>query len=580
MKTKVIYLILLIALIFPTFSFFLGNKMFTFNDETQIANFHQYFKALDLGQFPPRWAPDMQFEYGSPFPSFNYQLPYYLGYLGHLAGIDITITFKLLLALTLVVGAFGFYALGISLTGSNLFALGAAVLYTYTPYQSIDHYVRGAIGESFALALFPWLFYGLVKLFKKDIPANRIWVGVTVALILLSHQPAALFSIPLFFIIFGLTGIFSKKLSLLISLIKSLLLGLALSAYYWIPVIFEKRFIQTQSAFNYKDQFPFVWQLIFSRWTYTGANPFSPDTFSFQIGIPNLIVLLLASILVVASFSKNIKDKVETWQFRLVTLSTFLVIFLMNIRSINIWNYLPLIKEIQFPWRLLMFTTFFTPVLFLYVVRKISPAKANLLTAITIFLSLIFNLSYFKPGLVVDYNDSYYFHRFLPRAALKPGETISGSYLQHTEDYVPLPKGAIRPRSLPTSKLSSTFFDTKINTTSSNPLLFRAEVENRVAETLSFHSFNYPGWEVTVDGFKSKIKNNDIGAITFDLTPGKHNLVITFVDTPVRLFSNIISLGTIVFTTAYLIYQLVTRLCCHRSRKPKVLLKWPLMLPK
>ena len=180
----------------------------------------------------------------------------------------------------------------------------------------------------------------------------------------------------------------------------------------------------------------------------------------------------------------------------------------MNIRSINIWNYLPLIKEIQFPWRLLMFTTFFTPVLFLYVVRKISPAKANLLTAITIFLSLIFNLSYFKPGLVVDYNDSYYFHRFLPRAALKPGETIS-EVIFNTPRIMSLAKGAIRPR--PRLQALLDVFDTKINTTSSNPLLFRAEVENRVAETLSFHSFNYPGWEVTVDGFKSKIKITILG---------------------------------------------------------------------
>jgi len=155
MKTKLVSLIILIALIFPTFKFFLGDKMFTFNDETQIANLHHYFKTIDLGQFPPRWAPDMHFEYGSPFLSFNYQLPYYLGYLGHLGRLPDIVIFKFLLAFSVILGAVGMYSAGLTITSSILFSLFAAVLYSYTPYQAIDHFVRGSLGEVFALALFP-----------------------------------------------------------------------------------------------------------------------------------------------------------------------------------------------------------------------------------------------------------------------------------------------------------------------------------------------------------------------------------------------------------------------------------------
>src|SRR3990167_5156459 len=116
MKTKLLALSVSLLLVLPTFAFFLTDKMFTFHDETQIANLQQYFKALDFGQFPPRWAPDMHFEYGSPFLSFNYQLPYYLGYLGHLGRLPDIVIFKFLLALSVILGAVGMYSAGLAIT--------------------------------------------------------------------------------------------------------------------------------------------------------------------------------------------------------------------------------------------------------------------------------------------------------------------------------------------------------------------------------------------------------------------------------------------------------------------------------
>src|SRR3989344_607883 len=366
MKTKLFFLAVLFILIFPTFSFFLGNKMFTFNDETQIANLHHYFKSIDLGQFPPRWATDMHFEYGSPFLSFNYQLPYYLGYLGHLAHLPNVVIFKLLLAFTVILGAVGMYAAGITITNSVFFSLFAAVLYSYTPYQSIDHFVRGSLGEVFALALFPWIFLSGYTLIKKPDTFKVIVLGIFLCFLFLSHQPAALVAIPFFTIIFLFSAICSKKISAILSLLMSLIAGLALSAYYWIPVILEKKYIVTGGPFNYLDQFPFIQQLIYSSWSYQGANPFSLDTFSFQVGLVNLAILALATIYFVYGFiKKQKKSSSDIWLFRTTLVMTLVAIFLMNIRSDFVWRSFSLLQQIQFPWRLLMFTTWFTPLLFL-----------------------------------------------------------------------------------------------------------------------------------------------------------------------------------------------------------------------
>ena len=559
MKTKLFYLAILLILIFPTFSFFLGDKMFTFNDETQIANLHHYFKTIDLGQFPPRWATDMHFEYGSSFLGFNYQLPYYLGYLGHLGQLSDVVIFKLLLTFSVILGAIGMFVAGSVITGSALFSLFAAVLYSYTPYQAIDHFVRGALGEVYALALFPWIFLAGYTLIKKTNTTKIIVLGISVSLLILSHQPAALVAAPLFATIFLFSTICSKKTSAISPLLKSTIIGLALSAYYWIPVIFERKYIVTGGPFNYLDQFPFIKQLIYSPWSYQGANPFSSDTFSFQIGLVNLAILVFSLAYLFVHRSKKYKIDLNRWFFRFTLLSTLVAIFLMNTRSNFIWERLSLLQAIQFPWRLLMFTTLFTPFLFLFTISTLPVKITRPTTIILLIVVIAINIGYFRPGLIVERDDRYYNRIFLTREILSPGETISADYLNFSEDYAPLPKDAVRPKSLPLAKLTSMSVDTKIIITSSNPLLFKAKVENFVPETLTFHSFNYPGWEVVIDGYPTTIENNSIGAITFSLLPGKHLVSILFTETPLRLFSNIISLSTLVVTSLYLGYQLIRR---------------------
>src|SRR3989344_4541003 len=560
MKTKLIFLGILIALIFPTYSFFLSDKMFTFNDETQIANLYHYFKTIDLGQFPPRWAAGMHFEYGSPFPGFNYQLPYYLGYLGHLADLPLTVIFKLLLVLSVVAGAAGMFFAGIAITGSNFFAFFAAVLYTYTPYQSIDHFVRGSLGEVFALALFPWIFLAGYSILKKDHPVKVATLGILLAALILSHQPAALVTLPFFALIFITPVVVQKKYTVAISYLKSVVLAFLLSAYYWIPVIFEKQFIKTGGPFNYLDQFPFIKQLIYSAWSYQGANPFSSDTFSFQIGLVNLLILALATIYFVYGFiKKQKKSSSDIWLFRTTLVMTLVAIFLMNIRSDFVWRSFSLLQQIQFPWRLLMFTTWFTPLLFLLMVTKFPDRFTKPVTFVLLVSVIAINVGYFRPGLIVDRKDQYYQRIFLVRSVLSPGETVSADYLNFAEDYAPLPVKAVRPKALPAAKLTPMYKSTKIEVFDGNPLSYVVKVDNKTSETLTFHTFNYPGWEVSYDDVTAIIKPDEIGAITFALPPGSRQVKITFGETPLRTASNIISTGAIVFTLLGLNYYLMQK---------------------
>lgn len=550
-KTSLLLGLAAIAISFLAVRFFFTPQGFTFHDETQIVNLYEYFKALDHGQFPPRWAPDVHFGYGSPFLEFNYQLPYYLGYPLHLLGVSLTQILKILLGFSVLAGALGMYLLGLHLASPGA-ALVAAVLYTYTPYRAVDVFVRGTLGEAYALALFPWLFLAYLRFQTRPSLARLLPAGALFGLFLINHQIAFLFGFAVLLALFAVPALVKRQGHFLFRLVISFLVGLALAAYYALPVLLEKKFIQSGSPFDFYVHFPFIKQLIYSPWGYLASVEGIYDGLSFQVGLPNLAIILLAVLLFIARLIRRRPIPLVP----LFTLGTiFISFFLMNIRSSFFWRVFPFTSEVQFPWRLLLIATWLTPLLYLYLhqfLPRWGKVAFGLLIASTAFIIV---LPYYHPGELADHYDAYYLRRFLPKAVLLPGETISADYLKHTEDYLPLPKGAVRPAaSLPQPLVS--LYDSRLEVTSASPFKLKAKVTASQPDTLTFSAFAYPGWQVKLNSQPSNASTNLDGALTFAVPAGQTQVEVFFSETPVRRFSNIISLGSFILLLQYFIYYL------------------------
>lgn len=530
-------------------------SFFTFHDETQIVNLQQYFKAMDLGQFPPRWAPDMQFNAGSPFPEFNYQLPYYLGYLLHLVSINITTIFKILLGFSLVAGAAGMFLLSLEFT-SPLFAFIVATVYTYTPYRAVATYVRGTLGESFALALFPFVFWALYRIRRKSNALATILASLLVASLVITHQLAAILGFPFIVLfIFG-DSIFRRDFKTLLKQIGAMVLGVLISAYYTLPILAEQTLIQPSSPFNFYDHFPFIAQLLYSPFRY-GASVEGPgDYLSFQLGFINIIILAV-SLLGIFYFWKQTKKTNTSYLLLSLLFSTFAVLFLMNIRSSFFWRVFPYTQLVQFPWRLLMLTSFFTPIL-LAIISPHLPKKLFSFSAVIILAIALFpNIYYFQPGEVFNRDDNYYFHRFLPNTQLLPGETISTEYLNHAEDYVPLPVGAVRLKQLPVQKVTA-IRSFEINILDSNPFAYRFNISQVQDQPFIFHTYHFPGWQAFVDQQRVNITPDDHGLITFEVPKGTHLVEVKYADSPVRHTANLITLVTLILLLEYLLFDTIS----------------------
>ncbi|MDP3918227.1 MAG: hypothetical protein Q8Q30_03580, partial [Candidatus Woesebacteria bacterium] len=130
---------------------------FSHQDDLQVMRIFEMRKCFSDLQIPCRWVPDMG--WGNGFPLFNFYgvSTYYLG-----AIISYFVGFlnssKILFFISLTVGSYGVYFLVKDLWGKYA-GLTSSILYLFAPYKALDIYVRGALSESMALAIIPFVLY-------------------------------------------------------------------------------------------------------------------------------------------------------------------------------------------------------------------------------------------------------------------------------------------------------------------------------------------------------------------------------------------------------------------------------------
>jgi len=539
-----IVLIILVSLmaIFPLFR----PGFYPFHDEPQIANLYQMVRAISSGQIPPRWAPDMSFNYGYPLFNFYYPLPFYLGsFFFFLLNKSLVWSLKLVFLLSVPLSGICFYLFARKFFRKET-SFAGAIIYIFTPYRAVDLYVRGAVGEMWSFVFMPLVLFFFINLIEKRSLKNIFFSGLSLAGLILAHNLTSIIFFP-FFLTFCLAIIFQNKEKIyrLVSIIFGLLLGLSLSAYYWLPAIIERKYIQPGTPYNPLDHFPFIKQLLSPKWGY-GASVWGPnDQMSFQIGIANLLVVILITILFFLDRKKIQKEK----KFLLILILFFFVIcvFLMNVRSWFFWQILPLGNYVQFPWRFLLLTTFFSSFLVGFFGDLSEKSFSKYLPFLLAVLAIIVTLKYFRPEKFIKVDDDYYLSRFFANRTSKgKREFFSDNYLKYSEDYLPLTIWTKkRPDSLPDQKIE--IKKGSLNFKEISPTFFEAEIEAEEPTEVIFHNYFFPGWEATVDNHKEEIKIKEpYGEISIPLSSGKHLLVIRFLETPIRLFADLITFVSLV----------------------------------
>jgi len=551
---KNIFIILLILASLWQGRYLFNPGFYTFSDESHIANLHQMIKSLKSGQIPPRWAPNSSYNFGHPFFIFYYLLPFFVAsFFNIFLNFGLIWSLKITFFISIVGSGIAMYFLSRQFF-TKFVSFCLALIYLFTPYRAVDLYVRGAVGEMYGFLLMPLVLLSFVLLIKNTHKKYLAFAVVTLFFLIISHNLTLIIFFPvlLFLSLSLLLSLHSSKTERLKSffrLVTAIAISLFFSAFYLIPVIFEKKYLQAGTPFNPIDHFPFLKQLILPYWGY-GASVWGPtDELSFNIGISNLIGVILICILFIFLKSNKFIKFIAS-----LLICFFASVFMMNIRSYPIWQIIPIASYIQFPWRFLILTTFLTPLLIGFISYKKQLSSIPFILAI---LSILTTVTYFKPHTILDVDDNYFLNRFfINQNSQQDSSLLSDIYHLNSEDYLPLTIWTKkRPLSLP-EKIEANPNISLSNVNYLSDISYSFDTTSTTSATLKINNYYYPGWQATINQKSATVfPIDDLGRIGLDIPAGQNHITIKFTKTPLRRLADIISLVSIALFSFYMLRE-------------------------
>ncbi len=494
--TAVVLIILSLPAIFQLF-----HKGFFVTDdgEWMIIRFSAFHQALKDGEFPVRFLGRLNQEYGYPVANFLYPGFMYLAEPFHIIGFNFVNSIKIILGFSFILSGVFTY-LWLRKFFDKISSCIGALFYIYTPYHLYDLYKRGSVGELVALATIPFILW---QIERKSI----FWSAIGIGILIVSHNTlAGLFLV--FILCYMFLDIYIlKKKQYIFLYILILLLGGGIAAFFWIPALAEL-------------QYTVFGKTTVSNWREYFAN------FSL-VGYSTLAVLLLTIINVLSK-------KILIGKHRLTVLLSILFIvslFFATSLSYQLWIILPA-NFIQFPFRLLSVTLICVAFLVAANLSILNGYKKLGATIILVAVLLFSAIPFLKPSAHFDKEEGYY-------ATNMATTTVHDEYLptwmkekpfQRPERKVEVIKGK--------GEVQDIFYNNK---------KVQFGVNSQTTTTVRVNTVYWPGWHATIDGKPISLSYiNPKGVIEFDAPQGTHQVQIGFRETPLRLFSDFLSIISLI----------------------------------
>ena len=541
-KTLLLTIVLIVPAVF--FLFFRG-QYWNMHDDMQLIRQLQMEKCLFDGQIPCRWVPDLGYGYGYPLFNFYPPLPYFIGQGFRLLGFSFIGTIKFTAILQFLFSTLGMYLLAASLFGP-LGGLLSAIFYTYAPYHAVNIYVRGAMNEAWAGVFFPLIFYFAKKIIEAPKPKNIIGLSLAFAGLMLSHNPMVLIFTP-FLLIWCLFWLYQKYHLQFVKYITSVIplsisagFAIGLSAFFTLPAIFETKYVQINSMFSnyytYAIHFVSLHQLFSSNFWGDGPSVWGPnDGLSFSVGFLHWVIPILLVIIILKNILSHRKANIAEQSVILMSIMALSSIFMAHEHSTFIWKLIPEIQKIQFPWRFLNLTAFFTSLTVGAVAIFLKNKYTTLICLCLALFTIISNSPHFYPVTSGPITDSQKF------SGVAWTNQVTGGiydYLPNTASTAPKsPAPAFVDQVLP-STTKFTISGAKKGT----DWLFLNLFLNQKA-TVYFSQLGFPNFIANVNGKNITPQiEPELGRLSLSLNQGQNQIYIKLQNTPIRSISNIISI--------------------------------------
>ncbi|GEM_PF-1777679 len=489
--------------------------------QIEVVRVAEYAHMLQAGIFPVRWGADLEGGYG--YPIYNFFPPLFMliaSVFVNAASLSVLSAIKLTLFLLTFAAGIGMYWFAREHYEKNGAVL-AACLYILVPYHFIDIFIRNAFSEFTAMAVVPFVFYGLARLLKEAHPGSVATLALVVSstLFLLSHNLSVFMYAPLLLGYVVLYAASTQQWGKLLYLIVPIFVAFTLSSFYTLPLLFEKQFVQ-------------LWMLTTGK--FNVLNNFLPvsDLTPFWLTPLGWIVMAVSSGMLIRYRCSISKPTFAILCFFIVTLLTLL--FLSTPASRVIWSKMELLKWLQFPWRLLSPATFiicFMAGVFAY------PSDKNVRTILIVgfILTGVVTLATVSTAIRGNYVS-------IANEALTPKQ-IQLQWLPTTilSEYLPIWVRE-KPSAPVEDRLTSSRPDTDFLKIEESPRRHFYKVVATGETWLTANLFYFPGWKLYVNGEEVKPNVTEQGLMQFHLPKGQFQLDLKFENTPVRTLGNSLSI--------------------------------------
>jgi len=528
-----------------------GEGMILTGDNLHAWRLFEMHQCIDDGQVPCRWAADLGNGYGLPLFNFYPPLPYYLGDLLHRLGLSYLDTVDALFAIALIGAGLSMFMLGRALWG-NLGGIVCGVAYVYAPYLALDVYMRGALGELWALAIAPALFWAVYRLVATDRPAYVLATALFTGLLMLSHSLGSVIVLPMA-AIWGVGLLATHRNPARPALLNAAgaLWGLGLAAFYSIPVLVEGDNVQLENTTRFLPTGPLLFETNFV----TVQDLFlerSADYSALLAGAAGTVTPVqigwfhwaLAAAAVPAALllsrAGNVRPAVAV---PLLCLFFFAGVYMALSVSEPAWDTFGSLRFLQFPWRYVGLAAFASATLagaWLAILRR-PPWAGPALAVGLVALFLVSGLTFHDPYYRCTVEDG----RPVPCPGSDDEYFSDGPYAQSEQgsirDYLPeavemLPE----PRDEAVTSADGDVAAAVVERESDRLVL---AVEASSAAKIEASVFDYPGWSVSIDGEEVLHDASEPhGLITFEVPPGEHDVEIVLGSSGTARLANWVSL--------------------------------------
>ena len=541
-----IYTVIIVVATVPTWDVYMWWGHYMLVPVVDVYEICKIWSADGFGHVP--WSPDFWSGYGYPYHTFYGPLGFYIGAIFHfLLGLDYGPATKLSFYTSLYLSGLLVYAFVYTIGSRERWprlawwALAAATVYALTRYHLTDIFVRTVLGESWAWAVLPGVYWGMEVARRQRWP-GMLLVSLMYAGLLLSHNITALWA-SMFIPAYPLLTTRNVKWPLTIA--AGGLLGTVMSAFFWYPVLKLAKLTQKAGDIVAMWGTPelvhlhaIFWRQHFLEALGYGASIAGPDdTLGINLGFAVLIGLVLS---VVAAFQRGLRAA-QRQRLVLFILLTLLVLFIMSPQMQ--WGRIPaILRYLQFPWRLLIFTAFFgaaavamaSPVIDRWIHPAILTGLAVIFAIPTLPMILMSPvIKTLSPDQLANWNRRWERHYpngapdFIPKS-------VSGDYLN--------PK-FLDDHPLPTNRLTVTSGELICDSYTHRGTVYEYAYKATVDSEARIAVFYWPGWELRIDGKPQlgNVKLGPNGLVSLNLPAGSHRAELRYNISPEGKFARVFS---------------------------------------